>query len=95
MSLAKSKNKFKSHVHCAVFGELLSFSIFLIFRQNFDRCPFDELSYDVISMNGCVRSHDVFEGKPHSTKDERVFDKKSRKPFKYGPMIERQELIIV
>ena len=38
------------------------------FRRNFDRCPFDELSFDENSTNGRVRRDVIFDGKSHSTK---------------------------
>ena len=37
------------------------------FRRNFDRCPFDELSFDENSTNGRVRRDVIFDGKSHST----------------------------
>ena len=45
-----------------------SISHFLIFRPNFDRCPFDELSFDENSTNGRVRRDVGFDGRSHSTK---------------------------
>ena len=38
------------------------------FRRNFDRCPFDELSFDENTTNGRVRRDVRFDGKSHSTK---------------------------
>ena len=38
------------------------------FRRNFDRCPFDELSFDENSTNGRVRRDVGFDGRSHSTK---------------------------
>ena len=37
-------------------------------RRNFDRYPFDELSFDENSTNGRVRRDVSFDGKSHSTK---------------------------
>ena len=67
LSLAKSRIQ----PTCALpyFDKLLSFSHVLVFRRNFDRCLFDELSFDVISTNGRVRRDVVFDGKSHSTKE--------------------------
>ena len=58
---------FESRALC-YFGKLLSFSYYLIFLPNFDRCPFDELALDVISTNGSIRLDVVFDGKSHSKK---------------------------
>ena len=38
------------------------------FRQNFDRSPFDELSFHENLTYGRVRRDVIFDGKSHSTK---------------------------
>ena len=52
----------KSHFHFRI----ISFST--KFRRIFDRCPFDELSFDENSTNGRVRRDVRFDGKSRSTK---------------------------
>ena len=57
--------------HCTI---LVSYFIFALshfstkFLRNFDRCPFDELSFDENSTNGRVRRDVRFNEKSHSTK---------------------------
>ena len=58
---------------CALryFGKILLFSnshFSTNFRRFFDRCTFDELSFDVISTNGRVLRNVVFDDMSHSTK---------------------------